>query len=115
MPKRSTSILVHSGSSSVRRRVIEALPASAEVEEAATREAVIKAVECLFIDAVILDGKSGGLGLCHQLRNEVFQAPPVIMLVERREDEWLARWSGAKAVLRLPVDPLTLATALEEL
>lgn len=53
-------------------------------------------------------GKAGGMGLCRQLKDEIFRCPPVLVLVVRREDLWLASWSDADAVLARPLDPLEL-------
>jgi DNA-binding response OmpR family regulator len=61
------------------------------------------------IDLVILDGESrpaGGLGLCRQLKDEVAGCPPILVLVARHDDAWLASWSQADGTLLLPVDPI---------
>ncbi|QBI18222.1 response regulator transcription factor [Egibacter rhizosphaerae] len=41
--------------------------------------------------------------------------PPVILLMHRRQDEWLARWAEADAWVIKPVDPFDLADAVEAL
>jgi len=38
-----------------------------------------------------------------------------VILLERRHDEWLARWSGADAWFVRPIDPFELADRLLEL
>ena len=40
---------------------------------------------------------------------------PIVILLERRQDEWLARWSGADAWFVKPVDPFELADRLVRL
>jgi DNA-binding response OmpR family regulator len=35
-----------------------------------------------------------------------------VILLDRKQDEWLARWSGADAWFVKPVDPFALADAL---
>lgn len=66
-------------------------------------------------DLVILDGEAapaGGLGVARQMKDEVFQAPPVLVLTGRPQDAWLATWSRADAAVPHPIDPLRLAEAV---
>ena len=70
-------------------------------------------------DAVIADeiaSRAGAFSLARDLRGapEPYLGPIVIAL-ERRQDEWLARWSGADAWFVKPVDPFELAERLVEL
>ena len=63
----------------------------------------------------ILDGEAaptGGLGLCRQLKAELDAPPPVLVIVGRRDDAWLATWSRAEAVVMHPIDALRLADAV---
>lgn len=86
--------------------------------ECATPTAVVEAVDKESYDLLILDGeaaKLGGLGLCRQLKNEVFDCPPVLVLTGRPQDGWLATWSQAEAAVPHPVDPLALCKAVAEL
>lgn len=86
--------------------------------ECATAAAVIEAVEGGRFDLLILDGEAapvGGLGLCRQLKNEIFQCPPVLVLTGRPQDGWLASWSMADHAVPHPLDPLALANAVAEL
>jgi DNA-binding response OmpR family regulator len=62
-------------------------------------------------DVLIADGESapyGGMGVCHQLKDEVDNCPPVVLLVARVADAWLASWSHADAIATHPVDPVAL-------
>ncbi|RYY45211.1 MAG: response regulator transcription factor, partial [Actinomycetales bacterium] len=62
-------------------------------------------------DLVILDGEAnpaGGLGVARQMKDEIFQAPPVLVLTGRPQDAWLATWSRAEAAVSHPIDPLRL-------
>ncbi len=86
--------------------------------ECATHPAVIEAVENGRFDVLILDGEAtpmGGMGLCRQLKNEIFDCPPVLVLTGRVQDGWLAAWSQADLVVPHPVDPVALARAVAEL
>ena len=61
---------------------------------------------------MILDGEAtpvGGLGIARQIKDEIFNAPPVLVLTGRPQDAWLATWSRAEVALPHPIDPLRLA------
>jgi DNA-binding response OmpR family regulator len=86
--------------------------------ECATAAAVIEAVENVTFDVVILDGEAapmGGLGLCRQLKSEIFDCPPILVLTGRPQDGWLATWSLADQAVPHPLDPIALAAAVAEL
>ena len=64
------------------------------------------------IDLAILDGEAvpaGGMGICRQLKDEIYRCPPVLVLIGRPQDAWLATWSRAEAVVSHPLDPIVLA------
>lgn len=91
-----------------------------EWHEVATSTMVEMAVkdEQNHYDVLVLDGEAqpyGGLGLCRQLKNEVFDCPPVLVLIGRREDGWLAAWSQADAVVTHPLDHAAVAEAVARL
>ncbi len=86
--------------------------------ECATHPAVVSAVEGERYDVLVLDGEAtpmGGMGLCRQLKNEIFDCPPVLVLTGRVQDGWLAAWSMADAVVPHPLDPVALARAVAQL
>lgn len=86
--------------------------------ECATAAAVIEAVENARFDVLVLDGEAapmGGLGLCRQLKSEIFNCPPVLVLTGRPQDGWLATWSLADLAVPHPLDPIALAAAVAEL
>jgi CheY-like chemotaxis protein len=83
--------------------------------ECATGNAVISAVDAGGLDLLILDGEAsptGGLGLCKQLKDEIYHCPPVLVLTGRPQDAWLATWSRADFAVPLPVDPVVVAEAV---
>lgn len=89
-----------------------------EWAEVATPAMVLSRVESERFDLLILDGeagKAGGMGLCRQLKDEVFRCPPVLVLLGRPEDRWLASWSEAEAALARPLDPLELQETVARL
>jgi len=86
--------------------------------ECATGPAVIEAVETGDFDLLVLDGEAtpmGGLGLCRQLKDEIFNCPPILVLTGRPQDGWLAAWSQADLAVPHPLDPIAVAGAVAEL
>jgi DNA-binding response OmpR family regulator len=86
--------------------------------ECATAPAVVEAMDEGGFDVVVLDGEAarvGGLGLCRQLKNEIFACPPVLVLIGRVQDAWLAGWSLADEVVAHPLDPIQVAEAVATL
>ncbi|WP_024288044.1 response regulator transcription factor [Cellulomonas sp. KRMCY2] len=79
--------------------------------EVATAAAAITTIDAGGLDLLVLDGeagKVGGLGLCRQVKDEIFRCPPVLVLIGRQQDSWLASWSNADAVVTRPFDPIVL-------
>ncbi len=91
------------------RRIAADLP-EITITEFATDEALIRALDAEKFDAAVMDGEAvpGGMGICHQIKDEIIDAPPVVILVARPQDAWLATWSRADAVVGFPIDPLRL-------
>ncbi len=86
--------------------------------EVATPAACVAAADAGGFDVMVLDGESspiGGLGLTKQLKNEIFDCPPIVVLTGRPQDAWLAAWSQADLAVPHPVDPVTLARAVADL
>jgi AmiR/NasT family two-component response regulator len=54
------------------------------------------------------------MGIARQMKDEVFAAPPVVLLTGRPQDAWLATWSRAEAAVPQPLDPVRLADAVVE-
>jgi DNA-binding response OmpR family regulator len=48
------------------------------------------------------------MGISRELKDEVFNCPPVLLIAGRVQDAWLATWSRADDVLLHPIDPFTL-------
>ena len=70
-------------------------------------------------DVIVADeiaSRAGAFGLARSLRDDLDPYPGVIViLLERKHDAWLAKWSGADAWFVKPVDPFELADRLLEL
>lgn len=115
-------VLVYSDDANTRAQIRMAIgrrPAAdlprVEFVEIATQPAVVARLDEGDIGVAIVDGEAqpaGGLGVCRQAKDEVYDCPPVLALIARRDDGWLATWSRADAVASLPIDPMALADAL---
>lgn len=113
------TVLVYSDDVRTREQVLLALgrrphPDLPEVRyvEAATEPVVREQVAAGGIALAVLDGEAvpaGGMGIAKQLKDEVYDCPPVVVLTGRPQDAWLATWSRAEAALPHPVDPVALA------
>lgn len=70
-------------------------------------------------DAIVADeiaSREGAFSLARTIRGDPEPYRGVIViLLERRQDRWLARWSGADAWFVKPVDPFEVADRLTEL
>lgn len=121
----SIRVLVYSDDVNVRQQVIVALgrrpdPALPEFEyvEVATEPVVVQNFDSGKIDLAILDGSAvpaGGIGIAKQMKDEISGCPPIVVLIERSADAWLATWSRAEAVASLPIDPLDLVATVTSL
>ena len=119
------TVLVYSDDRTTREKVKAAIgrrPAAdlpkVEFLECATAHCVIKALDARQADVVVLDGEAvptGGLGLARQLKDEIYKCPPVLVLIGRPQDAWLATWSRAEAAVPHPLDPVAVATAVARL
>ena len=121
---RRATVLVYSSRPETRERVQVALgrrPAPGldlEFVEAATGPEAVALTDAGDIDLAILDGEAaptGGMGLCRQMKDELDDAPPVLLLLGRRDDAWLATWSRAEGVVPHPIDAFQLTDAVTAL
>lgn len=122
-PVKHLKVLLYSDDAEVRENLRLALgtrPDTAlpelSVEEFATAPALIarmdQAAKGRRVDLVVLDGEAvpaGGMGLARQLKDEIYQCPPLLVVTGRPQDGWLATWARADAVVAHPIDPVRLA------
>jgi DNA-binding response OmpR family regulator len=90
----------------------------AEIVEVATAPALFRLLDAGGVDVMVLDGEaqpSGGMGVCRQAKDEIYNCPPVLLVIARADDRWLATWSRADAVVSHPIDPVALARELAAL
>ncbi len=115
-------VLVYSDNARTREQVMLALgkrvhPNLPDLSylEVATGPVVIQRMDAGGIDLAILDGEAtpvGGMGIAKQLKDELEDCPPVLVLTGRRDDAWLANWSRAEAAVPHPIDPIALGEAV---
>ncbi|HEY2641850.1 MAG TPA: hypothetical protein VGI66_18415 [Streptosporangiaceae bacterium] len=87
----------------------------AEIIEVATEPMLFRLLDAGGIDVMVLDGEAqpaGGMGVCRQAKDEIHNCPPVLLIIGRADDGWLATWSRADAVVSNPLDPVELAREL---
>lgn len=121
----TVKVLVYSDDVNTREKVRLAIgrrPAAGlprvHVQECATEPAVLTMMNEGGIDLAVLDGEAvpaGGMGICRQLKDEIYECPPVLVLTGRVQDNWLAAWSRADAAVAHPLDPVVLARVVADL
>ncbi|MCL1841856.1 MAG: response regulator [Propionibacteriaceae bacterium] len=88
-----------------------------EFFEFATPAALVAGLGERDFDLAILDGEAvpeGGMGLAHQIKDESAFPVPIILLVARAADAWLAAWSRADGISSYPIDPIRLPQTVAE-
>ena len=120
------NIVVYSHDLTVRNHIVSALgrQVASDLPEHNIIEIATGAAVRLYVDSkkpvdlFILDGEShpeGGMGIARELKDEVFNCPPVLLIAGRVQDSWLATWSRADGVILHPIDPFTIADKAAEL
>lgn len=120
---RRQSIVIYSDDSSFRESIVGALGAriSPDLGENDFHEFATADALRLYIDRktheskadlIILDAEAvpeGGMGVSRQLKDEVFECPPILLVTARADDAWLAVWSRADGRVMQPIDPYSFA------
>lgn len=122
---RALKVMVYSDNADTRQQIMLALgrrPSrelpEVEYVEVATEPMVIRTADAGGLDLLILDGEAapaGGMGVCRQLKDELYKGPPILVVVARPQDAWLATWSRADAVASRPLEPLSFARTVADL
>jgi DNA-binding response OmpR family regulator len=109
-------VLLYSDDPEVRDRMRLAIgtrPAadlSVRFVDASTYAEVVKLVDDTDVDLLVLDGEAtpgGGLGIARQLKDEIVDAPPVVLAIARAADRWLASYARVEGTVMYPLDPVT--------
>jgi len=123
---RSPVIAIYSDNQSVRATIATSLgsqlsndlPSHTVVEFATGAALRLFVDEKRAIDLFILDGEStpeGGMGIARQLKDEIYNCPPTLLITGRAQDAWLASWSKADATVSHPIDSFTIASKVADL
>jgi DNA-binding response OmpR family regulator len=70
------------------------------------------------IHLLVLDGEAapaGGIGIARQLRDEIIDCPPIVLVIARTADRWLAAYAQVDATLTHPLDPVTTGATISGL
>ncbi len=118
-----TRLLVATESNKIKDQIYAVLdPERDELVEVSEGRLVAVALAEQEIDLVVTDmqiGSMGGVAVCHHLRLEEsggrLNYVPVLLLLDRRADVFLARRCGADGWLIKPLDPLRLRTAIDSI
>src|SRR5262252_3994984 len=104
-------VVVYSHDADIRARVRLAIgrrPApdvpEAEIIEVATEPALFRLLDAGGADVMVLDGEAqpaGGMGVCRQAKDEIYNCPPVLLIIGRADDG-----------ISHPIDPIALAHEL---
>jgi CheY-like chemotaxis protein len=113
------SILVASDAPSVRSEILAVVDGRKnEIRQVASGPEVLSEVAGDAPDLLIVDlqmGNMGGMAVCLDLRLEESYGAlphiPVLMLLDRRADVFLARRSGAEGWIVKPLDPIRIRRA----
>lgn len=101
------------------RSIERAVGSPLEFLEAANGSEGVRLAMRLRPDAIVADeiaSREGAFSMARTLRGELEPYDgAIVILLERKHDEWLARWSGADAWYVKPVNPFELADRLLEL
>lgn len=117
------SVLLYSDNVDVRNHVRSAIGdeidgAALNWCEVATFDALDELTKAQTFNLLVLDGeahKVGGMGVARELKNSIFNCPPVLLLTGRAQDAWLASWSLADSAVPRPLDVLELQDAVRQL
>ncbi|WP_433209091.1 hypothetical protein ACQP00_44520 [Dactylosporangium sp. CS-047395] len=86
--------------------------------DASTYAEVVKLVDDTDVDLLVLDGEAtpgGGLGIARQLKDEIADAPPVVLAIARAADRWLASYAKVEGTIMYPLDPVTTGETVSAL
>ncbi|SDB80124.1 hypothetical protein GA0111570_101399 [Raineyella antarctica] len=123
--EKKATVLLYSDDRAVRenvklaigRRVAADLP-PIEILETATHAATQHAMDEGGVDLAIFDAEAapaGGMGMSKQFKEEIADCPPILLLVIRKDDAWLAAWSLADRIERYPIDQVSFPEAVAAL
>ncbi len=113
------TVLVVSDDPDVSDEARFALPGDLTIELATDGTEAIDKLASLRVSVVIVDlrtGRAGGYALARDMSQQSKLAGiPIVILIEREQDRWIAGQAGAAVILRKPLEPGALARAVAEI
>jgi DNA-binding response OmpR family regulator len=101
-------VIVVSDDRHLRDELEYGFPSGVAVRMATDAREALRAMEKETPSAVVVDlqtGSAGGFALSRDMDDIArFRDVPVVILIERTQDEWLAKQAGADAVLLKPIE-----------
>lgn len=117
-----TRILIATDSADIDQQVRSVLKSDVEVVSLSDGKQVLPTAKKSKFDLAIVDfqiGNMGGMAVCMELRLEAtggrFDEIPVLLLLDRRPDVFLARRSNATGWLIKPLEPMRTRKAIDAL
>lgn len=110
--------VVYSDDSSLHRYVVDSLGATTYPAFVGSYPALAALMDAGGVDLVILDGDAtpaGGVDVARQLKDRFADCPPILLVVARAADAWLALMSKADATVGPGRSPLALAETVSRL
>jgi DNA-binding response OmpR family regulator len=111
-PSETIAVLVVSDDARVGEEIGYGSPSSVKAEIVADSRAAWSKLQQLTPQVVVVDiqtGSAGGYGLSRDMRADTrFSDTPILMLLERDQDGWLAKQAGATLWRTKPVEVSTL-------
>ncbi|WP_205873603.1 hypothetical protein [Mycobacterium camsae] len=110
--------VVYSGDRNLRRYIVGSLCPTARLAFVESYPGLLAQVVAGGVDLVIIDGDAtpaGGVDVARHLKEEVGECPPILLVVARAADAWLALTSKADATVGPGRHPFALAAAVSRL
>lgn len=106
-PSSSTRVLVVTDDERLRAELVDAFPTDYAIDVVADARAALEYMEGNSPAVAVVDmqtGSAGGVAFVKEMDQDPRIVPvPVVMILERAQDRWLARQAGAGAILTKPV------------
>lgn len=110
--------VVYSDDSSLRRYLVASLRGTTRLDFVESYPALLAHLVIGAVDLVILDGDAtpaGGVDVARHLKDQIGDCPPILLVVAREADAWLALMSRADATVGPGRQPPALAAAVSRL
>ncbi len=124
MATQKYTVLLYSDDQLVRERMRLAIGSQPTADvavafvEASDMGEVIRTLDNTSLDLLVLDGEAapaGGLGIARQVKDDYPDSPPVLLVIARAADRWLAAYAEVEATLLHPLDPMKTAATVASL